>query len=77
MYMDVVEPLDSTENLIEGVVLLCSTDNKFNCTDETFVLNPKEPPVPQYDIVKFQIIKSVVHVVRQKYRNANDLRQID
>lgn len=59
-YMDVTEPLDSTEDLLGCVVLHWSTNNDVKYAYMQVVLNPKEPPAPWNDIVDFENIKSVV-----------------
>lgn len=50
-YMDGVDPLDSTRDLLECVVLYWGTDNDVIYTNIQVVLNLKEPPAPWNGIV--------------------------
>lgn len=74
--MDVVQPLDSTEDLLRCVALHCSADNDDNYINIKIILNPRKPPAPRYKIVHFHNIKSVVQENRLKCRIADDLLRI-
>lgn len=74
--MVVVEPLDSTEDLLECVFLRCNTANDVHYTTLKVIMNPKKQTASWYDIVDFINIKSIVQVVRQKYGIAEYLRRV-
>lgn len=63
-YIDVIKPLDNTEDLLGWLVSRWSTDNDGYHTSSQVVLNRKKPPAPWYDIKDFQNTRSVVQVVR-------------
>lgn len=75
-YMDVAGSLYSTRDLFGWVVPLWRISNDVIFTNTQNVMIPIQPPAPWYDIVKLQNRKSVVKVVRRKYRIAGDLRRV-
>lgn len=61
--MDVVEPPDSTEDLLRCAVLRWSTDNDVAYSNIEIVLYKKKTSGPLYDIENIQNIRSAVQVV--------------
>lgn len=56
-YMNVVKPLDGTEDLLKCLCLRCSTDNDIDYARLNVRFDPKEPPASWFEIVEFQDIK--------------------
>lgn len=61
-YMNVVEPLGSSEDFLWCSVLGWNTDNDVIYTNLQVVMMPKEPPAPYFNISDFQNIQCVMQV---------------
>lgn len=75
-YVDVLEPLHSTEYFLGCVCLCMCTDNDVNYNNMQAVLYPYERPTPFYNMVDFRNSRSVVQIVRERYGIVNDLRRV-
>lgn len=71
-YMDVVKSLDKAEDMLGCLCLRWSTDDDVDYTNGKQSLNMRKPPAPWYDVVDFNSVQSVVHVVRQRYELVED-----
>lgn len=75
-YMDVVEPFDSTEDLIGCPGQQGSANNDSSNISMPVVPNPKETPAPWCNIINFQNVKSVVQIVRRNHGIANNIFRV-